>query len=168
MESPANWRVKGVGELGATIDRSPSVLARCSATDIAVKALLQAGTCYCLEVNILVLLMTLAIVAEPVPLKICDDGVVRVGNTRVTLDTIVAVFKQGATAEEIVYRYSSLQLADVYATVAFYLNHQHEVETYLQQRQQQAQEVRKMNEARFDPQGLRDRLLARKAEREAC
>ncbi|MBE9128534.1 MULTISPECIES: hypothetical protein [unclassified Coleofasciculus] len=34
----------------------------------------------------------------------------------------------------------------------------------LQQRQQQAQEVRRINEARFDPQGLRDSLLARKAQ----
>jgi hypothetical protein len=42
------------------------------------------------------------------------------------------------------------------------------VEVYLQQRQQQAQEIRKINEARFDSQGLRNRLLARKAEREVC
>jgi uncharacterized protein (DUF433 family) len=111
--------------------------------------------------------MTLAVVAEPAPLKTNADGVVRVGNTRVTLDTVIAVFNQGTTAEEIVYRYPSLRLADVYATIGFYLNHQQEVETYLQQRQQQAQEIRKMNEARFDPQGLRDRLLARKAEKSA-
>ncbi len=111
--------------------------------------------------------MTLAVVAEPAPLKTNADGVVRVGNTRVTLDTVIAVFNQGTTAEEIVYRYPSLRLADVYATIGFYLNHQQEVETYLQQRQQQAQEIRKMNEARFDPQGLRDRLLARKQERSA-
>jgi len=111
--------------------------------------------------------MTLAVVAEPAPLKTNADGVVRVGNTRVTLDTVIAVFKQGTTAEEIVYRYPSLRLADVYATIGFYLNHQQEVETYLQLRQQQAQEIRKMNEARFDPQGLRDRLLARKQERSA-
>lgn len=109
--------------------------------------------------------MTLAIVAEPAPLEVNSDGVVRIGKTRVTLDTVVAVFKQGVTAEEIVYRYPSLKLADVYATIAFYLNHQLEVETYLQQRQQKAQEVRKMNEARFDPQGLRDRLLSRQTER---
>jgi len=120
-----------------------------------------------LKANILVLLMALAIVAEPAPLGTSADGVVQVGKTRVTLDTVVAVFKQGATAEEIVYRYPSLKLADVYSTIAFYLNHQQEVEAYLQQRQQQAQEVRQMNAARFDPQGLRDRLLARKAEREA-
>ncbi|MEG3968582.1 DUF433 domain-containing protein [Microcoleus sp. T2B6] len=111
--------------------------------------------------------MTLVVVAEPAPLQTNADGVVRVGKTRVTLDTVIAVFKQGSTAEEIVYRYPSLRLADVYATIAFYLNHQQEVETYLQQRQQQAQEIRKMNEARFDPQGLRDRLLARKAEKSA-
>jgi uncharacterized protein (DUF433 family) len=109
--------------------------------------------------------MTLVIVAESAPLEINSDGVVQVGKTRVTLDTVVSVFKQGTTAEEIVYRYPSLKLADVYATIAFYLNHQQEVEAYLQQRQKQAQEVRKMNEAKFDPQGLRDRLLARKIEK---
>ena len=112
--------------------------------------------------------MALAIESEVAPLKTDPDGVVRVGETRVTLDTIVAVFQQGATAEEIGDRYPSLKLADIYATIAFYLNHQQEVEAYLQQRQQQAQEVRQMNRARFDPQGLRDRLLARKAERELC
>jgi len=111
--------------------------------------------------------MNLLITAEPAPLEKNIDGVVQVGKTRVTLDTVVAVFKQGTTAEEIVYRYPSLKLADVYATIAFYLNHQQEVETYLQWRQKQAQEVRKMNEAKFDPQGLRDRLLARQAEKSA-
>ena len=111
--------------------------------------------------------MSLAIKAEPAPLAVAADGIVRVGGTRVTLDTVVAVFKQGATAEEIVHRYPSLRLGDVYASIAFYLNHQEDVEAYLQQRQQQAQEVRQMNEARFDPQGLRDRLLARRIERQA-
>jgi uncharacterized protein (DUF433 family) len=111
--------------------------------------------------------MILIVAAEPAPLETNADGVVRVGKTRVTLDTVVSVFKQGLTAEEIVYRYPSLKLADVYATIGFYLNHQQEVEAYLQQRQQQAQEIRKMNQARFDGQGLRDRLLARQAEQSA-
>ncbi|NCJ05125.1 DUF433 domain-containing protein [Synechococcales cyanobacterium C] len=110
--------------------------------------------------------MSLAISAEPAPLTVNLDGVVRVGGTRVTLDTVITVFKQGATAEEIVYRYPSLRLGDVYASIAFYLNHQEDVEAYLKQRQQQAQEIRQMNEARFDPQGLRDRLLARRVEQQ--
>ncbi len=91
------------------------------------------------------------------------DGVVRIGKTRVTLDTVVTVFKQGATPEEIVQQLPSLDLANVYAVVGFYLKHVEDVETYLQQRRQKAAEVRKQNEARFDPHGLRDRLLARRA-----
>jgi uncharacterized protein (DUF433 family) len=111
--------------------------------------------------------MTLAILAEPAPLTTNPHGVVCVGGTRVTLDTVVAVFKQGSTAEEIVHRYPSLRLGDVYASIAFYLNHQQDVEEYLQQRQQQAQEIRQMNETRFDPQDLSDRLLSRQVERQA-
>jgi uncharacterized protein (DUF433 family) len=107
--------------------------------------------------------MTLAVVPESPPLKVNADGVFRIGNTRVTLDTVVAIFKQGLTAEEIAYRYPSLKLADIYATIGYYLNHQQDVEFYLDQRQQQAQDTRKMNEAKFAPQELRDRLLARQA-----
>jgi uncharacterized protein (DUF433 family) len=109
--------------------------------------------------------MTLVLTAEPAPLSANIDGVIQVGKTRVTLDTVVTVFNQGMTAEEIVYRYPSLKLADVSATTSFYLNHQQEVEKYLQQRRHQANEIRKTNEARFDPQGLRDRLLARQTEK---
>jgi uncharacterized protein (DUF433 family) len=97
------------------------------------------------------MLLTLAILAEPAPLQANEDGVILVGKTRVTLDTVVSVFNQGATAEEIVNRYPSLNLADVYATIAFYLKHQSEVEAYLQQRQQQAQKIRVINQGRFDP-----------------
>jgi len=49
--------------------------------------------------------MTLTIVAEPAPLRVNADGVVLVGKTRVPLDTVVYVFQQGATAEEIIYRF---------------------------------------------------------------
>ena len=105
--------------------------------------------------------MTLSITAEPIPLEVNADGVVRVGGTRVTLDTVVAVFNQGATPEEIVFQYSSLQLADVYAVISFYLRHQQDVEAYLKQRQQRSKEIRRQNEAKFNPQGLRERLMAR-------
>ena len=112
--------------------------------------------------------MELTIVSETAPLEMTSEGVVRVGKTRVTFDTVITVFKQGTTAEEIAYRYPSLSLADIYSAIAFYLNHQPEVETYLQQREQQAQEIRRINEAKFDPQGLRDRLIARKTQQQVC
>jgi uncharacterized protein (DUF433 family) len=110
----------------------------------------------------------LLIVAQAIPIELDVDSVARVGKTRVTLDTVIAAFTQGATAEEIVYRYPALKLSDVYSTISFYLNHQQEVAEYLQQRQQQAQEVQLINEQKFDPQGLRDRLLSRRAEKSAC
>ena len=106
---------------------------------------------------------TLVITTEPIPLETDTDGVVRVGGTRVTLDTIVAAFKDGATAEEIVFQYPSLSLPDVYLAIGYYLQRRGEVEAYLQQRQQLADEVRQQNEARFASRGIRDRLLARRA-----
>ena len=52
--------------------------------------------------------MSLMVMPEPVPLAADRDGVMRVGGTRVTLDTVVAAFREGATAEEITQQYPSL------------------------------------------------------------
>ena len=109
--------------------------------------------------------MLLTTQAIATPLKTNADGVVLVGETRVPLDTVVEVFNQGATAEEIVDRYSSLQLADVYATIAFYLNNQVAVEEYLEERRERAQKTRLFNESRPGAQAIRERLLARHEEK---
>ena len=98
---------------------------------------------------------------ETIPLQTDADGVVRVGNTRVTLDSIVASFDEGATAEEIVHQYPSLQLADVYSVIGYLLRRRSEVDIYLRSRRRKSEEVRKENEARFDPSGIRKRLLGR-------
>ncbi|NJN97961.1 MAG: DUF433 domain-containing protein [Anaerolineales bacterium] len=111
--------------------------------------------------------MSLVIVETPVPLKTDVDGVVRVGSSRVTLDTVIAAFTEGATAEEIVAQYPSLSLADVYAVIGYYLQQRAGVEAYLSQRRQLAADVRQHNETRFDPDGIRDRLLARRANQKA-
>ena len=99
---------------------------------------------------------------ERIPVQTDADGVIRLGGTRVTLDTVVGVFEAGATAEEIVLQYPSLALADVYAVIAYYLRHRAEVAAHLAQRRQEANQTRKENERRFNPSGVRDRLLARK------
>ena len=105
--------------------------------------------------------MSFSFTTETLPLQADADGAVRVGKTRVTLDTVVAAFSDGATAEEIVQRYPSLELADVYHVIGYYLRRPAEVEAYLQERKSLAAAVRMQNEIRFDPQGVRDRLLAR-------
>ena len=106
--------------------------------------------------------MVLSPTTEVTPLTVDANGVLRVGNTRATLDTVLAAFADGATAEEIVQQYPSLHLADVYSVIGYYLRHASEVDSYLQQRREQREAIRQQNEARFDPHGVRDRLLARR------
>ena len=105
--------------------------------------------------------MTLLISSESVPLIEDANGVVRVGKTRVTLDTVVMAFSDGATAEEIAHQYPSLDLADVYSVIGYFLRRRSDVEEYLRRRQEESARVQKQNESRFDPHGIRDRLLAR-------
>jgi uncharacterized protein (DUF433 family) len=108
--------------------------------------------------------MTAMLQIQPVSLPLASDkhGIVKVGGTRVTLDTIVKAFLRGATAEEIAQQYPSVSLSDVYATISYYLQNQKEVDKYLAKRKKQAQAVKAENEKRLDPHGIRERLLARK------
>ena len=107
----------------------------------------------------------ISFVSEPPPLAVDGEGVIRVGATRVTLDTVFEAFNEGLSAEEIVQQYPSLRLADVYGAIAYCLNHQSSVKEYLMQRKAEAVIIRQQNEARFDMAGLRARLLARREAR---
>jgi uncharacterized protein (DUF433 family) len=98
---------------------------------------------------------------DPAPLRVDSSGVLRVGNTRVTLDTIVRAYQDGASAEEIVLRYDSLGLAEVHAVIAYYLRHRGEIDTYLSRRVEYATEIRRQVEARQGVQAVRERLLRR-------
>ena len=60
------------------------------------------------------------IATDPSPLWIDGDGVVRVGQTRVTLDTVIGTHNDGTSPEDILDQYPSLELADVYGTIAYY------------------------------------------------
>ena len=106
--------------------------------------------------------MTLAIKTDPVPLAVDATGTVRVGGTRVTLDTVIGAFSRGATAEQIVQQYPSLELADVYAVLGWYLRNMTEADAYLSARRDEAARLQAEIESKNDPKGIRDRLLARR------
>lgn len=106
--------------------------------------------------------MKLSIEPETAPLTTGQDGVVRTGKSRVTLDTIVYAFNEGANAEQILERYPTLRLADIYSVIGYYLRHRTEVDTYLKDREAFRSEVRRENESRFPSTGLREKLLARR------
>ena len=104
----------------------------------------------------------LQIETEPIPLQADDEGTVRVRGTRVTLDSVIHSFREGATAEEISQRFPTVALDDAYAVILYYLRHRDQVDAYLQKRESEAVEIQKKIEARFDKSGLRERLLARR------
>ena len=105
--------------------------------------------------------LTLSIDLQIIPLKADPNGVIRVGGTRVTLVTVVHAFDQGHTAEEIVSHYPVLRLADVYAVIAYYLNHQAEVQVYLRQQEAESRALWEQIETETEYQAFRERLLAR-------
>jgi uncharacterized protein (DUF433 family) len=96
-----------------------------------------------------------------VPLFTDEADVMRVNDTRVSLDSVIFAFNDGATPEEIVQQYPTLNLSDVYAVISYYLQNRAEVEDYLERRHAERLEQKKEIEARFNPRGLRERLLAR-------
>ena len=106
--------------------------------------------------------MSLRLTSPTLPLRVDADGVVRVGATRVTLDTVIGAFNEGHEAEEIVGHYPVLGLADVYGTIAYYLRHRAEVDVYLAQRRSEGEALRRTSEERWDPRGVRTRLLKRR------
>ena len=75
--------------------------------------------------------MTLTIHNDVVPLRVEESGIVRVGDCRVYLDVVIREYNNGSDPEGIVRAFSSLQLADVYAVIAYYLRHREEIDDYL-------------------------------------
>ncbi len=104
------------------------------------------------------------------PLTLLDDGTIRVTGSRVPLETIVGQFKLGASPEYICESFPSLNLREVYGTLFFYLDHEQDVEAYLQQQAQDGDDIRQVIESSpfaVNRHGLRERLLARAAQMQA-
>ena len=98
----------------------------------------------------------------PIPLRKDEYGAVRIANTRVTLDVIVAAYQHGDTPEEINEGFPSLTLADIYAVIAYYLNNQEQLDAYLRERDEQAEKIHREIEAkRPDMFDLRPKLMKR-------
>jgi len=110
--------------------------------------------------------MEFSIATKPIPLVNDSEGIVRIGDTRVTLTTVITAFKNGSTCEEIVYQYPVLKLADVYSTISYYLNDQDRVESYLEKHYRLAESIKEDIQTHFDTHKIRERLLKRKNAKE--
>ncbi len=99
------------------------------------------------------------------PLRVDEGGAVRVGTSRISLDLIVEQYENGMTPEDMVRAYDTLQLADVYAVIGYYLRYRDAVQAYLKQRAEEAKALRAKVEAEH-PRVGRAELLARRSARE--
>lgn len=106
--------------------------------------------------------MSVVLSTSEIKLTKTEGGVIRIGNTRVSLDSVIIAFNQGSAPEEIVYDFDSLTLSEVYAVISYYLQNQKEVNSYLIDRTNQNEQLRETVENRFNPHGIRERLLARR------
>ena len=97
--------------------------------------------------------------AVEVPLRMDEGGVIRIANTRVTLQALVADFHRGASPEAIAHHYSALNLSDVYLVVGYYLQHRAEVDAYVLRQRQLADEARRVYEADQPEDRLRGRMV---------
>ena len=82
--------------------------------------------------------------------------------TRIPLERVVIAFDDGATPEEIVLRYPTLSLPDVYAVIAYYLHEREAVERYVRDRAVASDKVRAEVDQRFSSSEIRERLLQRR------
>lgn len=114
--------------------------------------------------------MAIVETTQELPLTSTADGTIKISGTRVSLDSVIFNYRQGATAEEIAMRFPGLRLADIHSCIAYFLNHQEEVDKYLADRERSAADLReRITSDPLQQQGLnqmRERIRARQAERQ--
>jgi uncharacterized protein (DUF433 family) len=93
-----------------------------------------------------------------VPLEYRDRSI-RVIGSRITLDTLVGVFKRGETVEELTEAFPSLSLDHIRAVIDWYFTHQSEADEYLEEREAQAERVRQWIESQPGYAAQREKLL---------
>ena len=88
------------------------------------------------------------------------DGGWRVGNSRVSLDSVIHCYWEGLSPEGIVEEFPSLTAAEVYGAIAWYLSHRAEVDRHLEQQTVRWQQVRDNSESQSGP--LLNRIRAQR------
>jgi uncharacterized protein (DUF433 family) len=99
--------------------------------------------------------------AVDVPLQADEHGTIRVGGTRVTLESVIADFHRAATPEEIVHNFPVLKVAELYHVIGYYLANREEVDAYIQRQYDEGERLRREWETEHPPKLTKADLLAR-------
>jgi uncharacterized protein (DUF433 family) len=92
--------------------------------------------------------------------RVDEHGVYRVGATRVMLDSVIAAFRQGDSAETIQQQNPALTLEEVYGSIAYCLANPAEIDAYVKRQDAEWAKARACAEA--IPSAVVERLRALK------
>jgi uncharacterized protein (DUF433 family) len=109
-----------------------------------------------------------ASVADPVPLKKWDAGSVRVTGTRIHFNIVVGLYRRDGTVQDLLEALPDLSPATAHRLVAYYLEHQSEVDAWIEQIDREADEIWEKLEEIAPTKELRARLRAQLEERRAA
>lgn len=98
---------------------------------------------------------------DPLPMRADESGTIRVGGTRVTLESVIADYERGATPEKIVEDFDVLKVADVYYVIGYYLRHRAEIDDYIRRQEEEGERLRAQWEAEYPAKVTKADLLAR-------
>lgn len=96
-----------------------------------------------------------------VPVKVWEGGAVRVGGTRLTLESVLYAYLDGATPEEILRMFPSTDLGDVYLVIGYYLTRREEADEYLRRCDEEWEQAKAEIDAQPGQKELRDRIRSR-------
>lgn len=100
-------------------------------------------------------------IAENIPIRTDEHGRMRIGQTRVLLDLVVAGFWRGASPEMLVEMYTTLSLDDVYLVLGYYLRHRAEIDAYIAVQEALVQKAEAEDLIYFPPKLTREILMER-------
>lgn len=83
--------------------------------------------------------------------RVDEHGVMRVGDGRLMLDSIIIPFQRGESPESIHSQYPSATLEQIYGAIAYYLGHKQQVDAYLNKQEQQWEKLRAQSESHPSP-----------------
>jgi uncharacterized protein (DUF433 family) len=98
------------------------------------------------------------------------EGVRYVRGSRVPVESLIWLWRDGQSAETIREAYPTLRLAEVYGAIAYYLDHQEVVDAYLREEEVEMERLQAENEAAHPEffARMRQRLAEARAARAAA
>jgi uncharacterized protein (DUF433 family) len=102
---------------------------------------------------------------DPMPLKVWDDGSIRINGSRLLLYLVIEAWQDGATPEYIAkHLYPSLSIADAYTVIGYFLRHEEQLTECFRKQDEEAEKELDALKGTAEYQARRQKLLAFKAE----